>query len=63
MSHAEDIFRATCLTPDPRPPSGRADLVPDTSAATHCSCSSGDRFRALHAYADDYYNRIPPNAP
>jgi flavorubredoxin len=56
---AEDIFRATCLTPNTAPTIHRlAELAPTTLAVMHGSCFYGDTSAALHALADDYHNRL-----
>jgi flavorubredoxin len=56
---AEDLFRASCLTPDTAPTIRRlAELAPTTLAVMHGSCFSGDGSKALHALADDYQNRL-----
>jgi flavorubredoxin len=57
--HAEDIFRASCLTPDTGPTIRRlSELAPTTLAVMHGSCYSGDGSKALHALADDYDRRL-----
>ena len=55
---AEDVFGATCLTPNTAPTIRRlADLGPTTLAVMHGSCYSGDGSEALLALADDYETR------
>jgi flavorubredoxin len=56
---AEDLFRASCLSPA----SGStvralADLSPSTLAVMHGSSFSGDGAAALRALADDYDRRV-----
>ena len=59
---AEDLFRASCLTPSTAPTIRRlAELAPTTLAVMHGSCFSGDGSKALHALADDYRNRLAAN--
>ena len=59
---AEDLFRASCLTPSTAPTIRRlAELAPTTLAVMHGSCFSGDGSKALHALADDYHNRLVAN--
>ncbi len=56
---AEDVFGATCLTPNTAPTIRRlAGLAPTTLAVMHGSCFTGDGAQALHALADDYDNRL-----
>jgi flavorubredoxin len=56
---AEDIFGASCLTPNTGPTiRSLAELAPSTLAVMHGSCFSGDGSKALHALADDYDNRL-----
>lgn len=56
---AEDMFRATCLTPDTAPTIRRlAELAPTTIAVMHGSSFSGDGGAALHALAADYDKRF-----
>jgi flavorubredoxin len=58
-SVAEDVFRATCLTPETGPTIRKlADLQPKTLALMHGSSFSGDCPAALHALADDYDARL-----
>jgi flavorubredoxin len=60
---AEDIFRASCLTPSTGPTVRRlADLAPTTLAVMHGSCFSGNGSEALHHLADDYDSRLAENA-
>ena len=54
---AENMFGATCLTPQTAPTIRRlADLNPTTLAIMHGSSYNGDAGKALHAIAD-YYER------
>jgi flavorubredoxin len=56
---AEDVFSASCLTPNTGPTIRRlADLAPTTLAIMHGSCYSGDGAAALLALADDYDRRL-----
>jgi flavorubredoxin len=56
---AEDVFGASCLTPNTGPTIRRlAELSPSTLAVMHGSCFSGDGSAALLALADDYDNRL-----
>jgi len=58
-SQAEDVFGATCLTPNTAPTIRRlAALAPTTLAVMHGSCFSGDGSKALLALADDYDRRL-----
>jgi flavorubredoxin len=58
-SQAEDVFRASCLTPTTGPTiRGLAELAPSTLAVMHGSCFSGDGALALHALADNYDGRL-----
>ena len=58
-AQAEDVFGATCLTPNTAPTIRRlADLGPTTLAVMHGSCYSGDGSEALLALADDYDKRL-----
>ena len=58
-AQAEDIFGATCLTPETAPTIRRlADLDPTTLAIMHGSSYNGDPRTALHALADDYDLRL-----
>jgi flavorubredoxin len=56
---AEDVFRASCLTPSSGPTIRRlADLAPATLAVMHGSSFSGDGAAALGALADDFDARL-----
>jgi flavorubredoxin len=56
---AEDVFGASCLTPNTGPTVRRlAELSPATLAVMHGSCFSGDGSEALLALADDYDRRL-----
>jgi flavorubredoxin len=56
---AEDMFAATCLTPNTAPTIRRlAELEPTTLAIMHGSSYSGDGAKALLALADDYERRL-----
>jgi flavorubredoxin len=56
---AEDVFGATCLTPNTGPTIRQlASLKPTTLAVMHGSCFSGDTGTALNALADDYDRRL-----
>ncbi len=56
---AEDIFRASCLTPNTAPTIRRlGDLAPTTLAVMHGSCFAGDGSRSLQLLANDYENRL-----
>jgi len=56
---AEDMFRASCLTPDTAPTIRRlAALEPRTLAIMHGSSFAGDGAAALTALADDYARRL-----
>jgi hypothetical protein len=56
---AEDVFGASCLTPETGPTIRRlADLNPATLAVMHGSCFTGDGATALRALADDYDGRL-----
>ena len=58
-AQAEDIFGATCLTPNTAPTIRRlAELEPKTLAIMHGSSYSGDGAKALLALADDYESRL-----
>ena len=58
-AQAEDMFLATCLTPNTAPTIRRlADLGPTTIAVMHGSSFSGDGAAALNALADDYEARL-----
>ncbi|HTT91185.1 MAG TPA: MBL fold metallo-hydrolase [Acidimicrobiales bacterium] len=59
---AEDVFRASCLTPSTAPTIRRlAELAPTTLAVMHGSCFTGDGAKALQALADDYAKRLTEN--
>jgi hypothetical protein len=59
---AEDVFGATCLTPDtPRTIRQLASLAPARLALMHGSSFEGDCVAALHALADDYEARLERN--
>ena len=56
---AEDMFGATCLTPNTAPTIRRlAELAPTTIAVMHGSSFAGDGAAALRALADDYEARL-----
>ena len=56
---AEDVFRATCLTPSTGPTIRRlAELAPTTLAVMHGSCYTGDATKSLLALAADYDARL-----
>lgn len=56
---AEDMFSATCLTPNTAPTIRRlAELEPRTLAIMHGSSYAGDSAKALLALADDYDRRL-----
>ena len=58
-AQAEDIFGASCLTPNTGPTIRRlADLAPSTLAVMHGSCFTGDGANALLALADEYDRRL-----
>lgn len=58
-AQAEDVFGATCLTPNTGSTIRRlADLNPATLAVMHGSCYVGDGSKALLALADDYDRRL-----
>ena len=58
-AQAEDVFGASCLTPNTGPTIRRlADLNPSTLAVMHGSCYTGSGSAALHALADDYDKRL-----
>lgn len=55
---AEDVFGATCLTPNTAPTiRGLADLDPKVLAVMHGSSYNGDCAKALLGLADDYERR------
>jgi flavorubredoxin len=63
-AHAEDVFLATCLTPNTGPTIRRlAELAPTTLAVMHGSCFSGDGSGALLALAADYDTRLSGATP
>ena len=56
---AEDMFQASCLTPQTAPTVRRlAELAPTTLAIMHGSSFKGDTGTALLALADDYERRL-----
>jgi flavorubredoxin len=56
---AEDVFDATCLTPQTGPTIRRlADLEPRTLGLMHGASYAGDGAAALRALADDYDQRL-----
>lgn len=56
---AEDMFRATCLTPQTAPTiRALADLEPQTLALMHGASFAGDCASSLRALADDYDRRL-----
>jgi hypothetical protein len=56
---AEDMFGATCLTPQTAPTiRGLAELEPTTLAIMHGSSFSGDGRKSLLALADEYDRRL-----
>ena len=58
-AEAEDMFQATCLTPDtPRAIRRLAELEPQRLAIMHGSSFEGDCVATLHAIADDYQSRL-----
>jgi flavorubredoxin len=58
-AQAEDMFEATCLTPNTAPTIRRlAELEPTTLAIMHGSSYSGDGAKALLALADEYERRL-----
>ncbi len=58
-SEAEDVFGATCLTPQTAPTIRRlAELAPTTLAVMHGSCFEGDGAAALADLADHYEARL-----
>lgn len=58
-AQAEDMFGATCLTPQTAPTIRRlADLNPTTLAIMHGSSFNGDAGKALHSIADEYEDRL-----
>ena len=58
-AQAEDMFGATCLTPNTAPTIRRlAELAPRTLAIMHGSSYEGDAAKALLDLADDYEHRL-----
>ena len=58
-AHAEDIFGASCLTPQTAPTIRQlAELAPRALAIMHGSSFVGDGEAALNALADDYAARL-----
>ena len=58
-TQAEDMFGATCLTPNTAPTIRRlAELAPRTLAIMHGSSYEGDAAKALLDLADDYEHRL-----
>ncbi|HEX3566216.1 MAG TPA: MBL fold metallo-hydrolase [Acidimicrobiales bacterium] len=58
-AQAEDVFGASCLTPNTGPTIRRlASLAPGTLAVMHGSCFTGDGTSALLALADEYDSRL-----
>ncbi|HWF22722.1 MAG TPA: MBL fold metallo-hydrolase [Acidimicrobiales bacterium] len=58
-AQAEDVFRASCLTPNTGPTIRRlAALAPGMLAVMHGSCFTGDGESALQALADEYDSRL-----
>jgi len=56
---AEDLFKASALTPQTAPTIRRlAELKPRTIAVMHGSSYAGDGAAALNALADDYARRV-----
>jgi len=56
---AEDLFGATCLTPQTAPTIRRlAELAPTTLGLMHGASFAGDGAGALQALADDYERRL-----
>jgi flavorubredoxin len=63
-AQAEDVFGASCLTPNTGPTIRRlADLNPTTLAVMHGSCFAGDGSMALLALADEYDRRLSDARP
>jgi flavorubredoxin len=63
-SAAEDLFRATCLTPGTAPTIERlAELAPRTLALMHGSSFTGAAAGQLRALADDYDRRLAQARP
>jgi flavorubredoxin len=58
-AQAEDVFGASCLTPNTGPTIRRlAAVAPGTLAVMHGSCFTGDGESALLALADEYDRRL-----
>jgi flavorubredoxin len=58
-AQAEDMFQATCLTPQTAPSiRALAELAPERLAIMHGSSFEGDGGAALHALADEYDRRL-----
>ena len=58
-AQAEDVFGASCLTPNTGPTIRRlADLSPAVLAVMHGSCFAGDGTQALLDLADEYDKRL-----
>jgi flavorubredoxin len=58
-AQAEDVFGASCLTPNTAPTiRALADLDPNTLAVMHGSSVTGDCSGALRGLADDYERRL-----
>jgi flavorubredoxin len=58
-AQAEDVFRASCLTPDTGPTMRRlADLAPSTLGLMHGSSFTGDGASQLLRLADEYDGRL-----
>jgi flavorubredoxin len=58
-AQAEDMFGATCLTPNTAPTIRRlAELEPKTLAIMHGASYNGEAGKALLALADDYERRL-----
>ncbi len=63
-AEAEDVFGASCLTPNTGPTIRRlADLSPATLAVMHGSCFAGDGSQALLDLADEYDKRLSDARP
>jgi flavorubredoxin len=63
-AQAEDLFGASCLTPNTGPTMRRlAGLTPGTLAVMHGSCFTGDGEGALLALADEYDRRLIEAGP
>jgi flavorubredoxin len=61
-AQAEDMFQATCLTPQTAPSiRALADLAPERLAIMHGSSFEGDGGAALRALADEYDRRLLAN--